>query len=139
MNKAMRHWSVVLMVLSLTACGSQAAGSAAAGAGAGATSTESVAVDGAQAFATCANCHTRQAGAAHRSGPNLHGVVGRRAGAATGFGYSPALRASGIVWDAQTLDAYLRAPTQRVPGTRMTTVTADAGKRQALIEYLSAP
>ena len=138
MNKAMRHWPVVLMVLSLTACGSQAAGSAGAGAGAG-VSTEPVAVDGAQAFATCANCHAHQAGAAHRSGPNLHGVVGRRAGAAAGFGYSPALRASGIVWDAQTLDAYLRAPTQRVPGTRMTTVTADAGKRQALIDYLSTP
>lgn len=69
-------------------------------------------------------------------GPNLHGLFGRKAGAVAGFNYSPALKASGIVWDATALDRYLAAPTEAVPGTRMVVRVTDPARRAALIAYL---
>jgi cytochrome c len=71
-------------------------------------------------------------------GPNLNKLFGRKAGTAPGFAYSPALKASGIVWDAKTLDAYLAAPTKVVPGTRMVVKVPDPARRAALITYLKA-
>ena len=71
--------------------------------------------------------------------PNLHDVIGRKAGSNPGFDYSPALRASSITWDAKQLDAYLTAPGKLVPGTRMVIAVPDDARRKALIEYLSAP
>lgn len=96
-------------------------------------------ISGEQAFAMCAACHSRDAGAPQRMGPNLRGVVGRKAGSNPGFDYSPALRASNITWDAAQLDAYLAAPAKHVPGTRMVIAVPDPARRQVLIEYLSAP
>ncbi|MBO4123284.1 cytochrome c family protein [Cupriavidus gilardii] len=67
----------------------------------------------------CASCH--KVGPAARSGfgPQLNGIVGRKAGAVDDYPYSSAMRASGIVWSDQTLAAFLRAPEQVVPGNRM--------------------
>lgn len=71
-------------------------------------------------------------------GPNLNGLFGRKAGAVAGFNYSPALKASGIVWDAKTLDQFLAAPTAKVPGTRMVMKVSDPARRAALIAFLKA-
>lgn len=91
---------------------------------------------GAQVFGTCRACHTLQAGAKSGLGPNLNGLFGRKAGSLAGYNYSPALKASGIVWNAQSLDQFLAAPSTRVPGTRMVIKVTDPAKRAALIAYL---
>lgn len=93
---------------------------------------------GAQAFAQCRACHTLAKGQRSGLGPNLHGVFGRQAGGLPGYNYSPALKASGIRWDAKSLDSYLAAPSKRVPGTRMIIKVPDPARRAALIAYLKA-
>lgn len=46
-------------------------------------------------------------------------VLGRRAASLPNFGYSKALRGSGLIWDAAALDRFLTNPTTAVPGTTM--------------------
>lgn len=74
---------------------------------------------GRAAFKRCANCH--QVGPTARSnfGPQLNGIVGRRAGSAPDFAYSPAMKRAGFVWTEQKLAAFLRDPDAVVPGNKM--------------------
>ena len=67
----------------------------------------------------CKACHTLDKDGARTVGPNLHGLVGRKAGSTEGFSSSDAMKASGIVWDDKTLVEYLKDPKGRVPGTKM--------------------
>jgi len=67
----------------------------------------------------CGICHSARPGR-NVVGPSLYGVVGRHSGRIPGFPYSQANLASGLTWDPATLDRYLAAPRQVVPGTRMT-------------------
>ena len=71
-------------------------------------------------FVRCAVCHTAQSGAANRMGPNLFGVVGRKAGTLAGYNYSRAMAKFGLTWDEPTLAHYLMGPSALVPGTKMT-------------------
>ena len=87
------------------------------------------------AFAACLACHTVEKGRSG-SGPSLVGVFGRKAGALPGYPYSPALAASGLTWDAATLDRWLAAPVKLVPGTRMVMPVTDPAARRALVGYL---
>ncbi|MHC4042945.1 c-type cytochrome [Bradyrhizobium sp. 23AC] len=68
-------------------------------------------------FQACAACHTTDQ--ANRVGPGLGGLIGRKAGTATGFRYSDAMKNSDIVWDAKILDSYLESPQKVVPGNKM--------------------
>jgi cytochrome c len=83
----------------------------------------------------CSGCHVT---AGVGQGPSLAGVVGRKAGAAPGFAYTPALKSSGLVWTPANLDRWLADPRKLVPGTAMTTLVPDAAERRELIAYLSA-
>ena len=74
---------------------------------------------GAQVFKRCAICHTDTNGGPNKIGPNLWGVVGRKAGTAPGFNYSAAMKNSGITWTDEKLEAYLMHPQQVVPGDKM--------------------
>lgn len=93
---------------------------------------------GAQVFKTyCSVCHTVQPNR-NLVGPSLFGVVNRPSGHIPGFHYSEANRNSGITWDVATLDRYLTAPRQVVPGTFMTFPgVKDPNQRADLIAYLA--
>lgn len=89
---------------------------------------------GAQLYAQrCEGCHSVDA---HRVGPALRGVCGRRAGAAPDFAYSQALASSGLVWDERTLDRWLANPLGTVVGAAMGYQVPDARDRADLIAYL---
>jgi cytochrome c len=69
-------------------------------------------------------------------GPRHRGVVGRRAGTIADYNYSPALKASGLTWDSQTLDRWLTNPSELVPGTKMFFKLDSAQDRADVIAYL---
>ncbi len=76
---------------------------------------------GEKVFAKCKACHVVDADT-NKIGPSLKGVVGRTAGTHEGFRYSPAMVAageSGIVWNDETLAAYLRDPKGYIKGNKM--------------------
>lgn len=89
---------------------------------------------GEQIYARCLACHAL---AYDRVGPHHCGLFGRRAGSVPGFPYSQAMKNSGIVWDAKTLDRFLADPLGTVPGTAMTYAgVPDPQNRADLIAYL---
>jgi len=74
---------------------------------------------GKRQFAPCTACHTTADGEPDKVGPNLHGIIGRKAGTKPGFAYSDALKNSSITWDEAKLDDWIKKPAALVPGTKM--------------------
>lgn len=88
------------------------------------------------AFGACLACHTTVPGK-NAFGPSLFGVAGRKAASLQTYMYSKALQASGIVWDAETLDQWLSGPQKKVPGTKMPFPgISDAARRKQVVDYL---
>jgi cytochrome c len=88
-------------------------------------------------FSRCAACHNNTKGGPNGLGPNLFGVVGRKAGTLKDFSYSAAMKRAGFVWNNQKLDMYIADPAKTVPGNRMTFAgIADTKQRGDLIAYL---
>ena len=93
---------------------------------------------GKKVFKKCKACHYA-AKDKNKTGPHLVNLIGREAGTVEGYKYSKAMKSSGIVWDEDTLTAYLRAPKKYLKGTKM----AFAGLRKDadianVIAYLKA-
>lgn len=94
---------------------------------------------GASAFRQCAACHSLEPDR-HLTGPSLARIWGRRAGTAEGFArYSRPLKDARLVWNEQTLDAWLKDPQGLIPNNLMTVPGIDDTRERAdLIAYLKA-
>jgi cytochrome c len=96
--------------------------------------------NGATVFQRCAICHSDTKGAPAKIGPNLFGVVGRKAGTQPNFSYSAGMKSAGFVWTPDKLVSYVEHPQVVVPGNRMAfggiTRPADAQDLEAYLATL---
>lgn len=96
--------------------------------------------NGEELFGQCRSCHTAIKDGANMTGPNLHGVFGRKPGAVAGFAYSDAMKtyaAGAPPWTAERIDKWLADPKDFMPGTKMTFPGyPDADNRRDVIAYL---
>ena len=87
---------------------------------------------------TCPTCHSVIKDDELKVGPNLVGVVGRKAGTTKSLmGPSENLTKYGVIWNAETLDEFLTNPSAKVPGTAMIGILPDPQQRADVIAYLS--
>jgi cytochrome c len=96
---------------------------------------------GEQVYRRCAACHMVGENAQARVGPPLNDVFGRVAGTYEGFNrYSNAMKEAGengLVWNDETISAYLEQPRQYIPGNQMGFAgLRDAEDRADVIAYL---
>jgi cytochrome c len=74
---------------------------------------------GEKVYRKCLACHAVGPDATNRVGPVLNGIVGKPAGKVAKYVYSAAMKNSGLTWDKETLEKYLKDPKGVVPGTKM--------------------
>jgi cytochrome c len=92
---------------------------------------------GAQVYKRCAICHTDNKGGADGLGPNLFGVMGRKAASRPGFSYSPALKGANITWTEASMSKWVEKPGRMVPGTKMAFAGITSKRQRAdLIAFL---
>lgn len=77
------------------------------------------AAKGERVFLKCRACHQVGESARNLVGPQLNGIIGRPAAQVEGYAYSKPMRESGLIWNEETLAAYLRDPRETVPRNRM--------------------
>jgi len=86
--------------------------------GAGAAHAQGDPEKGEKVFNKCKACHFVDE-EKNKIGPYLVGIFGRPAGSVEGFKYSDAMKNSGVVWEDETITAYLKDPKAYIPGNRM--------------------
>jgi cytochrome c2 len=88
----------------------------------------------------CGICHAVSAdGSGPTMGPNLFGLIGRKAASEPNYAmYSAALKAYGVTWTIKSLDDFLSNPMTRVPGTTMPLMITDDKDRASVILYLAS-
>jgi cytochrome c len=87
-------------------------------------------------FGICRSCHSVEKGQTI-VGPSLWGIYGTRMGDVPGYDFSAGMKASGLILDDATLDAWLANPAALVPGTRTGhAIERDPAQRRLIIAYL---
>src|SRR6478752_8816954 len=102
------------------------------------------ATKGKAAFAKCGICHQVGPGAKTLVGPELNGVVGRKAASVADYAamYSPGMKklgAGGWVWTDENIDKWIANPKALIPDSPMALAfpgVPDAGERADIIAYL---
>ncbi len=82
----------------------------------------------------CSACHSVDD---NRVGPMHLGVFGRKAGSVKGYRYSDALAKSKVIWDRDTLTAWLANPEMLIPGQRMGYAMDNEQDREDVVAYLA--
>ena len=94
---------------------------------------------GANIFKRCAVCHTSDKGGGDGLGPNLHGVVGRKAATRSGYAYSGPLQKAGVIWNEANLTKWVAGPARMVPGNKMAFPGITSKKQQSdVVAYLAS-
>ena len=89
---------------------------------------------GKKVFKKCKSCHSFTK---NKLGPSLGNIIDQKAGIVEGFKYSKAMKNSDIIWNACTLDGFLKKPKKYIKGTKMRFAgLKKKSHRDALIEYL---
>lgn len=87
----------------------------------------------------CKMCHTTGDNGKNGMGPNLRGIVGRTVGTVASYTkYSDAMKATGVVWDAASIDKLLQDPKAFAEGNKMKGgKIKKADQRADIIAYLA--
>jgi cytochrome c len=98
--------------------------------------------NGKKVFRLCSICHQVGDGAKNTPmGPNLNGIIGRKAGTIEGYNYSDANKQAGekgLIWTEETLSEFLQSPRSFMPGNRMVFAgVKDDSDRRDLVAYLN--
>jgi cytochrome c len=118
----LRKSLITLALLASSVVAAQAAGDAKAGAA---------------VFKRCAVCHTSDKGGGDGLGPNLFGVVGRKAATRAGYAYSGPLQRAGVIWTEANLTKWVAGPARVAPGNKMAFPGITSKKQQAdVVAYL---
>ena len=107
--------------------------------GAGAAQAADVAKGQAAFVRQCAICHTSEKGGDNRFGPNLFGIVGKKAGTVAGFTYTNAFKnRANWEWTEDAIGGWMMFPSTMIPGTAMGVFQGIAEKdRDDLVAYLT--
>ena len=74
---------------------------------------------GEKVFKKCTACHMIAADGKNKIGPNLWGVIGRKAGSISDYKYSKAMVAYAKEWTFEEMNSYLIKPQAYIKGTKM--------------------
>ena len=85
----------------------------------------------------CLSCHNFKKNGKNKTGPTLWGIFETPIGNTAGFKYSKTLKTHGGVWDANSLNAFLKSPKTYAKGTKMAFSGLRKSKDRAnIIAYL---
>lgn len=89
----------------------------------------------------CKACHTFDQGGKNKTGPNLFGIMGKKAGSVEGFKYGSYLTGSEMVWNDENMRAWLEDSKEMAKtaggDTKMPPQKMKGAKADKIIEFLN--